>query len=46
MPILRWLKVMAVLAGATWWLYCANAMTIVIPRGGPVPPFFDQFNKR
>lgn len=25
MPILRWLKVVAVLAGATWWLNCANA---------------------
>ena len=23
-----------------------GAMTIVIPKGGPVPPFLDQFNKR
>lgn len=23
-----------------------GAMTIVIPQGGPVPPFLDQFNKR
>ncbi len=32
--------------GASRVINLPGAMTIVIPKGGPVPPFLDQFNKR
>ena len=39
MPILRWLKVVAVLAGAAWWLNCANA------RAQPAAPDYHTHYK-